>query len=103
MRDVGLQAGFDRGMRPGATRPYPHATALVRYCRRLEVGTLGRKHARGSPLAPGPGPLAKFMIKALLGNLARGSPPGPRTGPPWNGPLEAWNGPLEAWNGGLEA
>ena len=29
LRDVGLQVGFDRGMRPGATRPYPHASSLV--------------------------------------------------------------------------
>ena len=29
LRDVGLQAGFDQGMRPGAARPYPHASAHV--------------------------------------------------------------------------
>ena len=29
LRDVGLQAGFDQGMRPGAARPYPHASSLV--------------------------------------------------------------------------
>ena len=29
VRDVGLQAGFDQGMRPGAARPYPHTSAHV--------------------------------------------------------------------------
>ena len=52
LRDVGLQVGFDRGMRPGATRPYPHASSLVQTFPSRDIRTETR---RGKfPLVPGP-------------------------------------------------
>ena len=46
LRDVGLQAGFDQGMRPGAARPYPHASSLVQTFPSRDIRTETR---RGGP------------------------------------------------------
>ena len=72
LRDVGLQAGFDRGMRPGATRPYPHASSLVQTFPTRDIRTETR---RGKfPLAPGP-------LMSLLGKVSNIPIFAPRWGP----------------------
>ena len=61
LRDVGLQAGFDRGMRPAATRPYPHASSLVQ--------TLPSRDIK-CPTASGGPPLRVSVLMSLLGKVS---------------------------------
>ena len=60
MRDVGLQAELHRGMRPGAARPYPHASSLVQ--------TFGSRDIK-SPVACGGTPLRVPVLISLLPNV----------------------------------
>ena len=64
--------GFDRGMRPGAPRPYPHASSLAQTFGSRDIRT--ETPMGGPPLAPGP-------LMSLLPNVPGVLKNAPRWGP----------------------